>query len=201
VRGGGKKKDLEPAVVRGFLPRWGEIVAGAVGVLYLASLVTGSFPRSKDPLGSHLPATFVHFAQAAGLFPNAAEAIIDYRLEVWSCRARAFQELDTRVYFPMRPDDKENRFERLGFFYRHDAKVLSTLDEWLAAAHDGPHVPDGVDGPIGGIRLSSLRLPVPPHGEIERWNPRPLTELPASVKKRWYETPPAVRDQRCAGRS
>jgi len=189
VRGAGKKAE-GPPIVRGWLPRWAEVVAGALGVFYVAVLISGQ--TKKDPIGPHLPPLVQHFVEAPGLFPHAAIDIIDYRLEVWSCRDQAFHEIDTTPYFPMRPDDKENRFKRLGQFYHSNPKVLDALDGWLAAH---------VDEPIGGIRLYSLRLPIPASRQIERWNPRPLAELPASVKKLWYQTTLPMRNQRCQGRT
>src|SRR5262249_31946166 len=190
VRGGGKKKGEGGPIVRGWLPRWAELVAGALGVFYLVVLVSGQ--TRKDPLGPRLPALVQHFVEAPGLFPHAAIDIIDYRLEVWSCRDQAFHEIDTTPYFPMRPDDKENRFKRLAQFYHSNPKVLDALDSWLAARPVEP---------VGGIRLYSLRLPIPPSGQIERWSPRPLADLPASVKKLWYQTTLPMRNQRCAGRT
>lgn len=199
MRGAGKKKAESAPMVRGWLPPWAEIVAGALGVFYLVVLVSGQ--TKKDPLGPRLPALVQHFVEAPGLFPHAALNIIDYRLEAWSCREQTFREIDPIPYFPMRPDDKENRFRRLAQFYHSNAPILDAFDAWLAAAHDGPHAPDGIDGPVGGIRLYSLRMAIPPHGEGERWNPRPLAELPASVKKLWYQTTLPMRNQRCAGRT
>ena len=205
VRGGGKPRVAADAdVVRGFLPRGLEIAAAAVAGLYLVALVLGT--SGHDPLGPRLPATFEHFVRVPCLFPHAATDVIDYRLEAWSCRERSFRELDVRPYFPMHEDDKENRFQRLAFFFRHDATVLRALDDWLVAAHKGSILDagagggatDGVAGPIGGIRLSSLRLPVPAPGAIERWTRRPLAELPASVKKEWFRTTGERRTARCS---
>jgi hypothetical protein len=187
VKGGGKKAATMTAkVVRGWLPLWAEVVLALLGLLYLVGLVSGQ--TRQDPIGPHLPAVMQHFFQAPGLFPNAAEYVIDYRLETWSCKDKAFVETDTRPYFPMRPDDKENRFFRLASFYHSSPTVLGAFDDWI-----------GKQSGAGGIRLSSLRLPVPPPGQIEPWTRRPLAELPASVKKLWYQTTVAERDRRCAG--
>lgn len=173
-------------VVPGWLPGWAEFVLAILGVFYLVFLVVGQ--TKKDPFGPHLPALVRHFLEAPGLFPNAAEVIIDYRLEAWSCRDKAFAEVDTRPYFPMRPDDKENRFFRLASFYRSSPKVLGAFDDWFSKQNGS-----------GGIRLYSLRLPLPSAGQIEPFVRRPLAELPASVKKLWYQTTVTERDRRCAG--
>jgi hypothetical protein len=197
VRGAGPKK-AEPEVVRGYLPRALELAAGALAGLYLLALVLGT--SGHDVLGPHLPETFEHFVRVPCLFPHAATDVIDYRLAAWSCTERQFRELDVRPYFPMHEDDKENRFQRLGFFFRRDAKVLGALDDWLTAAHDGPHADDGLSGPIGGIQLFSLRLPVPALGEMARWARPPLAELPDTVKKEWYRTVADLRAKRCTAR-
>jgi len=186
MRGAGKKPAPVAPVVHGWLPRWAAIAAAACGVFYLVGLVLGQTRR--DPLGPRLPALFQHFVEAPGLFPHAAEAIIDYRLETWSCADRTWSEVDTRAWFPMRPDDKENRFLRLAqFYHRGSPRVLAAFDDWMCK-----------DDRFGGIRLYSLRLPIPPAGQIERWTRRPLAELPDSVKKLWYQTTVSERDRRCA---
>jgi hypothetical protein len=187
VKGGGKKTLPEAApVVRGWLPFGAEIALTVAGVIYLVLLALGQ--TKKDPIGAHLPALLQHFIQAPGLFPNAAEVVTDYRLEAWSCADKAFVEVDTRPYFPMRPDDKENRFFRMASFYRSSAKVLGAFDDWFAKQTGS-----------GGIRLYSLRLPIPPPGQIEPFTRRPLAEHPDAVKKLWYQTTLAERNRRCAG--
>jgi hypothetical protein len=187
VKGGGKRAVPEAApIIRGWLPLWAELTCAVFGVFYLAGLVMGQ--TKKDPIGARLPAVVQHFLQAPGLFPDAAEYVIDYRLETWSCRDKAFVETDMRPYFPMRPDDKENRFFRLASFYHGSPKVLGAFDDWICKQSGA-----------GGIRLSSLRLPVPPPGHIEPWTRPPLADLPASVKKLWYQTTLSERERRCAG--
>lgn len=190
----------DPVVVRGFGPPWLRLVFGAVGALYIACVFLDG-AGSRVP--SHLPHTFRYFTQVACLFPWAQPDVIDYRAEAWSCRDHRFHELDVRPYFPLRPDDKENRYQRLMFFYRENAEVMHALDTYLVSHHNarvarGGEAGDGVDGPIGGLRLLDLRIPIPPPGTHEVLPRRePLDSYPEKYRKYWYHTPDRVIAARC----
>jgi hypothetical protein len=120
---------------------------------------------------------------------------VDYRAEGWLCTERRWVEIDTRPYFPMRSDDKENRFHRVMHFYRRHRMTLQALESYLIHGHN-----DGApNAPISGVRLLSLRIPLPKPGEkVDRYRRRSLSEHPEDQRRNWYWTPTAKRAARCA---
>lgn len=160
-----------------------------------------------EGVGSNIPSavfprTAVYFFQIAALFPRAAVNVIDYRAEGWVCSERRWRELDTRAYFPLDPDDKENRFQRLMHFFRESRPVMQALDAYVVSEHAHPStaVDDGIphSEALGGIRVLSLRLPIPtPGGPVERRTRLPLSTYPDSVRKHFYRTPRPKRADRC----
>jgi hypothetical protein len=182
-------------------PRWLRIAVAIAGSIYLASVFLGSAgcPAPADTL----PRPVLYFTQVACLFPRAATRAIDYRLSGYSCADQRFQELDHRVYFPIHPDDKENRFHRVGHFYRRNRTVMNALEDHIVERHNqrvarGEVPGDGVDGAIGGILLESLRIPLPAPGTaVERYRRVPLAEIPNEWRKRWYYTPVSRRRDQC----
>jgi hypothetical protein len=175
------------------------IVAGA---LYLAGVWL-------EGVGSTLPSTLLprtplYFLQIAALFPHAAVNVIDYRAEGWLCRERRWEEIDTRPYFRIDPNDKENRFQRVMHFFRDNRTVMHALDDYLVASHaagreTGGHA-DGIadDEALGGIRVMSLRLPLPSPGDpLVRMERKPLTSYPKEVRKHFYYTTKSRRAERC----
>ncbi len=191
---------VEGWIDRRFGPTGGWLVI-TLAVVYLFLL--GISTTSDE---SALPGAVSFFTQVAKLFPDAAPYAFDYRVEAWSCTDKKFVELDYRPYFPLRPDDKENRFQRIGYFYisrasRDVAKVFEDLNAYLMTRHNsGAVVDDGVAGKIGGIRLLDVRIPVPPPGgAIQRWQWHPLDGYPAEYERKiWYYTPQSQRDKNCA---
>jgi hypothetical protein len=136
------------------------------------------------PLEEVLPRALLYFMQVARLFPNAVDVTTEYRAEGYDCEEQRWTELDVRPYFPLRPDDKENRFDRAMFFYRRSAPVLKALDEYLVSANNLAG-----RASIGGIMLLSLRIPVPAPGHaVEPYRRRPLADYPGSERKYWYRT-------------
>jgi hypothetical protein len=174
-------------------------------LVVLAGLYLGIVALSNTPLSlsDRLPETPRFFVRASCLFPQAGVASIDYRVEGWSCGEARYRELDYRPYFPLRTEDKESRFHRIGRFYRKDPTVMQALDRYLVNRHNrgaaGPGgAGDGIDGPIGGIRHVSLRLPLPAPGEpVERYRRRPLTEIAPEHRKDWFSTGEQNRQRRC----
>jgi len=149
---------------------------------------------------SLLPATANYFLQVAALFPSAAVASIDYRAEGWVCVDRKWEELDTRPYFPIEPDDKENRFQRVMHFFRQDRRTMHALDAYLVERHRGGGHDDGIaaDRSIGGVRLSSLRIPIPSPGDsMLRPRRRSLSDYPEDEKHVFYHTPRSKIAERC----
>jgi hypothetical protein len=147
-----------------------------------------------------LPHALDYFMEVAALFPEASSGAIDYRAEGWVCADARWQELDTRPYFPLDPDDKENRFQRALNFYRDDPAVERALDAYLVERHDAGHDDDGIPRgrAIGGVRFVRVRIPIPPAGSpLERFTRRPLADLPTSEKETLYRTPKARIAERC----
>lgn len=147
-----------------------------------------------------LPRPIAFFLQVSALFPLAAHATIDYRAEGYDCRTHLFTELDTRPYFPIDTEDKENRFNRVMRFERHNAKTMHALDDYLVESHDRGNHDDGIprDDRLGGVRLMSLRIPIPKVGDkLERWSRKPLDAYPESERHEFYRTPPSKIEARC----
>ena len=167
---------------------------GVIGVLYLLAIwldavrVT-SVERVLPPAGRQ-------FVQVAELFPTAAPFVIDWRARGWSCASHQFAEIDLRPLFPIRRNDKENRFFRAMFFYHRERRVLEALDAYITRAHNQLDP----DNPIGGVLLLSLRIPIPAPGSAEeRFRRLPIDDYPATVERRaWYTTSPDQRQARCA---
>lgn len=198
------KRNMSGAhVIRPPGPKWLRRAVGIAGTLYLGAIFLGSAGSSVPQ--EYLPRPLLYFTQVACLFPRAATHSIEYRAAAYSCREGRFQELDYREYFPLHPDDKENRFHRLAHFYRRNREVMQALDEHLVEEHNarvgrGDKDGDGIDGRIGGILVMSLRIPLPaPGAEVSRFTRTPLTETPREWRKSWYRTPRSRRAERCAG--
>lgn len=191
-----------PHVIRPSGPKWFRRAVGIAGALYLAAIFLGSAGSSLPR--KILPRPVLYFTQVACLFPHAATHSIEYRAAAYSCRERRFQELDYRRYFPLHPDDKENRYHRLAHFYRGNREVMQALDEHMVQRHNaqvehGESPGDGIEGPIGGILVMSLRIPLPDPGtQVDRFSRIPLVDVPRDWHKRWYQTPRSRRDERCA---
>ncbi len=140
-----------------------------------------------------LPPPLRYFTQVAKLFPRAADMTIEWRAQGYDCATGKFAELDLRPHFPIRPDDKENRFDRAMYFFHTERTVLLALDDFIvrreaAAGHK-----------IGGVMLLSVRIPIPEPGTPEaRYRRVPLEEIPKqNERKYWYVTPVERREQRC----
>jgi hypothetical protein len=142
------------------------------------------------------PAEF--FTEATALFPRASESAIEYRLEGWSCATSSWQLLDPRPYFPIQPDDKESRFQRLGYFYEKSRPAMQALAAYVLAGH-AAGVDDGVTGRIGGIQLVKVSRPLPAVGSpVERYHFDPFAPIPPEQRKDAYHTTSADRTRRCS---
>ena len=171
----------------------GRVLLVVVAALYVGGVAFhGLAPASVQRL---VPQPFLSFLQISCLFPNRSPMAIEYRLEVWHCGNAAFEELDTRPHFPIHQDDKENRLHRLGFFHRQNRPVMEALEQYILRE-------EAIRNPlvkVGGVRLSSLRIPHPEPGQpVERYRPRTLAEHPPDLVKRWFYTPLSRRKQNCA---
>lgn len=180
-----------PRIARGFLPFGGAALLSIAAAVFLASIVL-SASGSTLPRRT-LPAPVLFFVQLACLFPNAAIFQIEWRAEAYSCDEGAFVPLDVRPYFPVHAEDKENRFARAMHFHRRDPNVMRALETYVleSAERDG-------QGYFGGVRFSSLRIPLPePGAVVERHRYVEIAEVPESRRKEWYTTPATDRQTRC----
>jgi len=190
-----------PPPLRAPGPRWWRRTLVGVAAVYLGAILVGSAGSSLPR--AILPAPTLTFTQVACLFPHAATHTIEYRLSAFSCERGQFLELDHRRYFPIHPDDKENRFHRLGYFFRREPRVMRALEDHLVDRHNrltraGLASPGEFSGPIGGILLSSLRIPLPPVGErIDRYVPLRTSDTRPEWRKAWYRTPLERARTRC----
>ncbi|HVV88676.1 MAG TPA: hypothetical protein VHE35_36780 [Kofleriaceae bacterium] len=181
-------------------PRALRLALAAAGTFWVASIGGIAVFRAHAEL---VPAPPRFLLQATCLFPYAADNIIDYRVQGFSCEGDRFVDLDHRPYFPVRPDDKESTFERLGHFYRRTRPVMAALDRYLVAAHNrraagGRDPGDGIPGPIGGIRFLSLRGDLPPLGShVVPYHPPAIDDVPADHREGWYLTSPDDRHAVC----
>jgi len=161
-----------------------------------------------DGTGTGIPARILprpasYFLQVAALFPWAAVATIDYRAQAFVCGKDEWEELDTRPYFPIDSDDKENRFNRVMHFLRDNRKTMNALDAYLVERHNSGRSDDGIprDRPIGGIRVLSLRIPIPSPGErLQRVGRLPLSSYPEDERKFFYHTLRSTLAERCGER-
>lgn len=187
-------------------PRWLRALLTAIAVAYLSTIAVRSAGCSTpDRVLPRLP---LFFTQIACLFPGAAKTTVEYRLGGYSCERRQYLEVDYRPYFPIRADDKENRFQRVAHFYsgrtfRQQEGVMRDLEEFVVAEHNaresGPGgAGDGLDGAIGGIYLLVITTPVPEPGTpIERHRFRPSAQFPVKQREIFYRTGVAQADARC----
>lgn len=179
-------------VVAGPGSRRVRLLVTAAAFVYLAGVWLDAVGA---PVADVVPRPLFYFMQVSRLFPYAVDLVTEYRVEAYVCADRRWSELDVRPFFPLRANDKENRFERAMFFYRHSAPVMKALDEYLVAANDRAGQP-----PIGGVLLLSLRIPIPAPGEaVERYERKPLGEYPAAYRKYWYRTSLEEVHARCDG--
>jgi len=166
-----------------------------LGLVVLAALYYLGLLHSPEKPGRLRPIVF--FTDATGLFPHIDSFALEWRLEVWAC-GRSWEAIDPRPYFPIRPDDKESRFQRLGFFYERNRTVMQALDAYISA-HHAAGADDGVVGQTGGIRLFKNVRPLPGAGEpIERYHFDPFAPVPPAQRRDLYYTPASERKRRCS---
>jgi hypothetical protein len=171
-------------------PRWLRLGLAVVALVYYVGLL-------HHPQASTWTRPLFFFVDATALFPHADKFAIEWRLEAWVC-GRQWESIDPRPYFPIRPDDKESRFQRLGYFYERDRPAMQALDRYISAGH-AAGVDDGVTGAIGGIRLFKVVRPIPEVGTpIERYHFDPFAPVPAEQRRDLYYTPASERKRRCA---
>lgn len=176
-------------VARGFGSPWFRVVLVVLALGYFAALVK----RLPDARWIR-PVAF--FTQATCLFPHASSFRTEYRLSAWSCTEQQWLPVDVRAYFPMHAGNKESRFYRAAHFYKRNRTVMNALEDYVVSRH--PSMDDGVTGPIGGIRLSQISLPLPPPSSpVARYAFDPLAPLPTDHVTHRYYTPSSRRKARC----
>jgi hypothetical protein len=185
-------KPTPATIARGPGPRWLRLGLVLPALLYYGGLI---YHRTPDTRWLRPPAFFV---EATCLFPRSDAFAIEYRLEVWSC-TKQWQLIDFRPYFPIQPDDKESRFQRLGYFYDRNRPAMQALDSYISSGH-AAGIDDGVPGPIGGIRLIKVVRTFPAPGQsVERYHFDPREPVPPDQRREMYYTPESQRRRRCAG--
>jgi hypothetical protein len=175
------------------MPRWLRRAGVGVAVVYLLSLWLEAAGSSWP--GRILPRPLLFFTQVADLFARASVRAVDWRAEAWRCDLGRFEELDTRAFFAIHRDDKESRFHRTMFFHARQRPVMEALDSFLVAKYNERHP----DARIGAVSFVSLRLPLPPLGQMTgRYQRLPLADYPDEVERtRWYATSAELGNQRC----
>ena len=172
-------------------PRWLRTGLAGCAALYFAALI-----HHPPQIGGLHAIGF--FTESTCLFPSAASYVIEFRLEAWSCTTKKWEPLDPRAYFPIEADDKESRFQRLGHFYQTNTPTMQALEDWIVVRH--PEMPgDGVEGPIGGIKLFKWTHPIPPPGsDVEHYVYRPRDPVPHDERKDLWWPKTADRRRRCS---
>lgn len=174
-------------VAKGFGPRWLRITLAVCASIYWGGLWLESAGAAMHKV---FPRPILYFMQVASLFPKAAEFIIEYRAEGWYCAEHAYREVDVRPFFPLRANDKENRFDRAMHFYRHELAVMQPLDEYIVTQQN-----EHGGAKIGGVQLLSLRIPIP--SAAERYERKPLDQYPNDWRHVFYRTGTTHRLDRC----
>ncbi len=191
----------------GVVKAWGGWVVpaglGLFAAVYLVSvaaecLKTGSAGKKVGPV-------FGYFAQIAGLFPKAAAAGHDYRVEGFQCKDRRWVEVDVAPWFPIDSDNKENRFYRAVHFYRElepHRPTMQALDEFIVSHYNEGVVAAASRGEgrerIGGVRFIKVKLPFGSPGDgSERYVKKPLDAYPSANKTDLFHTKESLRFSRC----
>jgi hypothetical protein len=180
-------------------------VLGALAVAYFVVVWTEA-AKSGTAAKWLRVAPVAYFTQIAALFPGAARHAIDYRVEGYRCRDKAWVELDVSPWFPIDADNKESRFYRAIHFYgdQHPHRqTLRALDEFIVSHVDSDAIDAAAQGrggdPIGGVRFVRLHVPFGAPGDgSARYARKPLSEYPADERKDLYYTPESKREERCA---
>lgn len=182
-------------------PFWSLLAAFYLVGVFCENIGWGRAERFFDDV---LPRPLHFFLQIAALFPKEATAITDYRAQAWVC-GKGWQEIDTRPYFPIDREEKENRFQRTMHFYytlEPNREAMQALEEFVMQRHNTEWNDDGIPKsvPIAGVRFLSIRLPIPKPGQhAERYHRPPLDEVPERFRHYMYWTPKSKRSERCEG--
>jgi len=182
----------KPIVAKGPGPKWLRNTLAVCACIYWIGL---TLEADRENVHKVFPRPVLYFMQVASLFPKAAPYSFEYHAEGWFCSENTWREIDTRPFFPLRADDKENRFDRAMFFFatKPEVNVLHALDDYLVTSQNARG-----GAQIGGVQLSSVRIPIPPPGQpFERYRRKKLDDYPLDWRHLWYHTPSAKRMAKC----
>lgn len=199
-RASGSPPARGPLVVNSWVPRRLGALLSALASFFFVAILSDDFGLRWV---SAIPRPLRYFTQVACLFSEAARAAIDYRAEGFGCERRAFQEIDVRPYFPIDRESKENRFYRALHFYREDRTTMRALESYVLAHHNQAVRAAGGAAPttagiLGGVRFSSVRVPVGEPGEdVGRYERKPLSAYPDAMIHHFYFTPASERARLC----
>ncbi len=169
-------------------PRWLRVAFVVLGAGYAASVALGGMGWNR----TELPGPVRFFTETSCLFPRAGTMAIEYRAEGYLCTGKRWVPIDVRPDFPIHAENKESGFHRAMYFFRREARVMHALDDYLVARN----MARGKE--LGGVRLSSIRIPFPElGGDVERFRYRPIDEYPPKWHKAWYRTPQRRVKERC----
>lgn len=171
-------------VARGPGPAWLRTVLVGLALCYFALLL------KQRPFSGRIRAV-TFFTEATCLFTHAATKVIDFYVEGWSCRARAWEPIDRRPHFPIEADNKESRFHRIAYFYPTNREVMTALDEWLV---------ERASPELGGIRVVKEARPVPAVGDpLTRYVYDPFATIDPAHRTEMFWARESVRRARCRG--
>jgi hypothetical protein len=88
-------------------------------------------------------------------------------------------------------------------FFRENRPTMTALDSYLVSQHNSAMREDGIsrDRAIGGVRLLSIRIPIPSPGDrLQRVSRQPLSSYPEEQRKAFYHTPRSRLAERCGRR-
>jgi hypothetical protein len=138
------------------------------------------------------PSPVFYFAQIAKLFPGATQYVFEHRAQGYKCDGQLV-EVDVRPFFPIHPDDKENRFDRAIHFYSTDRPTMQALEAYLMREYNQSE-PDK----IAGVALTRIQTLIPTPGTpFPRYERKPLLDYPDKERQIFYHTPKRVVDERC----
>jgi hypothetical protein len=182
----------------------GAVVAAltVVSVAYFGFVFAEAYKAGSA--AKRLPAPIAYFTQIASLFPRSARHVIDYRVEAFRCKDKAWEEIDPSPWFPIDADNKENRFYRtMHFFGEHQHReTLRALEDFIWGHYESDRIAAAARGdgrpPIGGVRFVRVQSDIGAPGDVEaRFAKKPLPSFGPDDRRDLYYTPESRREARC----
>ena len=164
-------------------PPWVRRALTVLGGLYVAMVF-------YEAIGRQYP--ILYFSQIAKLFPGATQFVFEHRVQGYKCSGPPV-EIDVRPFFPIHPDDKENRFDRAIHFYSTDRPTMQALEGYIMREYNRAE-PDK----IFGVALTRIKTPIPaPGSDFPRFERKSLSEYPEKDRDVFYHTSNHVLTDRC----